>query len=79
MGVKAAIALCTGGPIAYLDHPGPGVTNKCLLNYVVPHMLVAKVPFQACIILGRKLLWKVVEAANKPEEGQKYHLLLWVV
>ena len=66
---KVAASLCTGGPIAYLVRDGSGITDEWILEHVVPHMNAAKeVPRQACIVLGRSLLWKVCDAAAKPEE-----------
>ena len=67
---KVAAALCTGGPIAYLVREGSGVTDEWILDHVVPHTNAAKeVPRQVCLVLGRALLWKVADAAAKPEEG----------
>ena len=69
MDAKVAAALCTGGPIAYLVRPDSDITDEWVLEHVVPHMLAAEVPCQVCLVLGRALLWKVVETSTKIEEA----------
>ena len=66
---KAAAALCSGGPVAYLVRSGSGITDEWILDHVVPHMVDARVPPQVCVVLGRALLWKVAEQAKKPDDG----------
>ena len=66
---KAGASLCRGGAIAYLTRTESGITDEWLLDHVVPNLQTADVPRQACIVLGCALMWKVVEAATKPDEG----------
>ena len=68
----AAASLCTGGAIAYLVRPESGITDEWILQHVVPHIVAARVPRQACVVLGRALLWKVAERAL---DGESPHLV----
>jgi hypothetical protein len=62
---KVAAALCRGGPVEYVIKKESGITDQWVLDYVVPSMRAATwdgtemVPMQACVVLGRALLWKI--------------------
>ncbi|KAL7525427.1 hypothetical protein ACHAXR_000999, partial [Thalassiosira sp. AJA248-18] len=55
---KVAAALCKGGPVVYSQKTESGITDQWILDYVVPNM-AHHLPRQACIVLGRALLWKI--------------------
>ena len=61
---KVAAALCKGGPIFYMQKEGSGITNQWILDYVVPNM-AHHLPRQACVVLGRALLWKIFHVSGE--------------
>ena len=80
---KVAVALCKGGPVAYVVKDASGITDQWVLDYVVPSMrsatyrppfsapneFAAAIPDQVCIVLGRALLWKVFDSSREKQEG----------
>ena len=68
---KVAAALCKGGPVDYVVKKESGITDQWILDYVVPNMKAATwegnpmVPTQACIVLGRALLWKIFHTSGE--------------
>ena len=51
--------------MAFTLKEGSGVTDQWILEYVVPHTLASNVPKQACVVLGRALLWKVFHESGE--------------
>ena len=61
---KVAAALCKGGPIVFMQKEESGITDQWILDYVVPNM-AHHLPCQACVVLGRALLWKIFHVSGK--------------
>ncbi len=68
---KVAAALFRGGPVEYVIKKESGIIDQWVLDYIVPSMRAAKwegtemVPNQACIVLGRALLWKIFHSSGE--------------
>jgi hypothetical protein len=75
---KVAAALCKGGPVAYIVKDASGITNRWILDYVVPSMrqglfcpnpnnapnvFAAAILEQVCIIIGGVLLFKMFDSS----------------
>ena len=41
-----------------------GLSSEWIFDHVVPHMCVARIPRQVCIVLGQTLLWNVWESSQ---------------
>ena len=61
---KVAAALCKGGPISFLVKEESGITDQWILDYVVP-ATAHHLPRQACVVLGRALLWKIFHVSGE--------------
>ena len=65
---KVAAALCKGGPIVYVVKESSGATDQWILDHVATHMAESGLPRQACVVLGRAVLWKVFAAQYSEED-----------
>ena len=56
---KVAAAMCKGGVIAYLVDEMSGITDKWILDHVVPNMVRHGIDEQVCKVLGHSVLWRL--------------------
>ena len=61
---KVAAAMCKGGVIAYVVDQMSGVTDKWILDHVVPNMVRKGIDEQVCKVLGRSVLWRVFDRSG---------------
>ena len=61
---KVAAAMCKGGVIAYLVDEMSGITDKWILDHVVPNMVRHGIDEQVCKVLGCSVLWRLFDRSG---------------
>ena len=71
---KVAVAMCKGGPIAYVIDPMPGVTNDWILSYNLPNIVNTGVPEDVCKLFGRAVLFCIFDISGEQDAPHVLHL-----
>ena len=50
--------------MAYLIDEESWITDKWILDYVVPNMFQTGIHHQVCLVLGRAILWRIVDPSG---------------
>ncbi len=61
---KVATAMCKDGVIAYAMDQMSGMTDKWILDHVVPNMVRKGIDEQVCKVLGHSVLWRVFDQSG---------------